>query len=133
MIFFTTNIPVILKKPMEEIIEIFSNKNYDEFIKEASGSEMIGDKVIIHNDDGEYHIHFSQINVDVYHASKESAIKEIDSLLEFKLFQSGVLSKARGFGLNVVCCLSDLEDCSPMQKEAILANCGTKIFLKNEK
>ena len=43
------------------------------------------------------------------------------------------IDKARGLGLNVVHCLLDLEDCSPMQKEAILANCGTKNFLKNKK
>jgi hypothetical protein len=43
------------------------------------------------------------------------------------------MDKARGLGLKVVHCLSDLENCSPIQKEAILANCGTKIFLENEK
>lgn len=43
------------------------------------------------------------------------------------------MNKARGLGLNVVHCLLDLEDCSPMQQEAILTNCGTKIFLKNKK
>ena len=43
------------------------------------------------------------------------------------------MDKARGLGLKVVHCLSDLENCSPIQKEAILANCGTKNFLKNKK
>lgn len=43
-----------------------------------------------------------------------------------------LLPKTRGLGMNIVCSLSDLEDCSPIQQEAILANCSTKIFLKNE-
>lgn len=43
-----------------------------------------------------------------------------------------LLVKTRGLGLHIFHCLSDLKDSTPSHEKAILANCTSKIFLKNK-
>ncbi len=72
---------------------------------------------------------------DLIYGFRDNQTETLEEALAFidENIDTGLMEQTRGLGLNMVCCLSDLRDCSPIQEEAILANCGTKIFLKNEK